>query len=365
MAPLPESHNFDVASQRNKSPRPHRFRFKPYQIRGTQEPQCQLLPQLPSTVCPQDLYINKNFIPSGWAPKAGYETTSTFGAGSILGPQSMQMTIQPASVSPLTDAPVMQAQLPTLPEDATHWPAFHLPKDLQATIMPQNPMVQSMKRKVVGADEEEKQPRICPDEDPEFQMVIKDGAKLYRNQKKRNQKKSHGFAAADLATSNFAVPPTINLPQGPFTYQGTGPAAQQAPPSFVLESNFSSGPAVQPVIQAPRPNSMTHEVTPFAEDIIPPEAPPDVRFSAQAPDEQYSTTIPHQPSSVPLLPIAAEGGIDLFGSPVSVAPASHVYSESALDSLVLPSSSRFAAAEAYWKKKLEELIHESPNDLAY
>jgi hypothetical protein len=80
----------------------------------------------------------------------------------------MQMTIQPASIAPLTDAPVMQAQLPTLPEDATHWPAFHLPKDLQATIMPQNPMVQSMKRKVVGADEEEKQPRICPDEDPEF-----------------------------------------------------------------------------------------------------------------------------------------------------------------------------------------------------
>jgi hypothetical protein len=110
---------------------------------------------------------------------------------------------------------------------------------------------------------------------------------------------------------------------------------------------------------------MTHEVTPFAEDIIPPEAPPNVRFSAQAPDEQYSTTIPHQPSSVPLLPIVAEGGIDLFGSPVSVAPASHVYSESALDSLVLPPSSRFAAAEAYWKKKLEELIHESPNDLTY
>jgi hypothetical protein len=108
---------------------------------------------------------------------------------------------------------------------------------------------------------------------------------------------------------------------------------------------------------------MTHEVTPFAEDIIPPEAPPDVRFSAQAPDEQHTT--PHQPSGVPLLPIVAEGGIDLFGSPVSVAPASHVYSESALDSLVLPPSSRFAAAEAYWKKKLEELIYESPNDLTY
>jgi hypothetical protein len=163
-----------------------------------------------------------------------------------------------------------------------------------------------------------------------------------------------------LATSNFAGPPTTNLPQGPFTCQGTGPAAQQAPPSFVLESNFSSGPAVQPVIQAPRPNSMTHEVTPFAEDIIPPEAPPDVRFSAQAPDEQHTT--PHQPSGVPLLPIVAEGGIDLFGSPVSVAPASHVYSESALDSRVLAPS---AAQEAYWAKYLEQLIHESPNDPTY
>jgi hypothetical protein len=183
-----------------------------------------------------------------------------------------------------------------------------------------------------------------------------------RNQEKRNQKKFHGFAAANLATSNFAVPPTTNLPQGPFTCQGTGPAAQQAPPSFVLESNFSSGPVVQPVVQAPRPNSMTHEVTPFAKDIT---SLPDVRFSVQAPDKQHSTTTPHQPSSVPLLPIVAEGGIDLFGSPVSVAPASHVYSESALDSLVLPPSSRFAAAEAYWKKKLEELIHESPNDLTY
>lgn len=171
----------------------------------------------------------------------------------------------------------------------------------------------------------------------------------------RNQKKSHGFAAANLATSNFAVPPPAILPQG------TGPAAQQASSSFVFESNFSSGPAVQPAIPAPRPNSMTHEVQPFAEDIIPPEAPPDVRFSAQAPDEQHSTTTPHQPSGVPLLPIVAEGGIDLFGSPVSVAPASQVYSDSALDSLVLAPSSRLAAEEN-WAKILEQLVHESPND---
>ncbi|KAG1746252.1 hypothetical protein EDD22DRAFT_851234 [Suillus occidentalis] len=423
---VPESHNFDVASQRNKAPHPHKYRFKPYPARGTQdfrqhgpEPQSQLLPQLPSTVCPTDLHTNKNFVPSGPTPKADYGTTSTFGAGGILGPQSMQMTIEPASVAPLTDAPAMQAQLPTLPEEATHWPAFHSLNDLQATIMLQNPptfsMVQHTTRKVVDTDGKEKQPGIPPDEDPDFQLVTKDGEKLYRclkeqcvdvylkansvgrhkltkkhqkgqnrsswlcvacghcfsridglkrhvdsnKQCSRNQKKSHGFAAANLATSNFAVPPPAILPQG------TGPAAQQTPPSFVLESNFSSGPAVQPAIQAPGPNSMTHEVQPFAEDIIPPEAPPDVRFSAQAPDEEHSTT-PHQPSGVPLLPIVAEGGgVDLFGSPVSVAPASQVYSESALDSLVFAPPSRFAAAEANWAKILEQLVHESPNDSTY
>ncbi|KIK37863.1 hypothetical protein CY34DRAFT_426122 [Suillus luteus UH-Slu-Lm8-n1] len=420
---VPDSHNFDVASQRNKAPRPRKYQFKPYPTRGTQdfshhgaEPQSQLLPQLPTTIYPPDLYINKNLVPSGLAPKADYGTTSTFGAGGILGPQSMQMTIEPASVAPLTNAPVMQVQLPTLPEEATHWPAFHSLNDLQAMIMPQNPptfsMVQHTKCKVVDTDRKEKQSDIPPDEDPEFQLVTKNGEKLYRclkcvdvflkensvgrhkltnkhqkgknrsswlcvacgdcfsrsdalkrhvdsdKQCSRNQKKSHGFAAANLATSNFAVPPPAILPQG------TGPAAQQAPSSFVFESNFSSGPAVQPAIQAPRPNSMTHEVQPFAEDIIPPEAPPDVRFSAQAPDEQHSTTTP-QPSGVPLLPIVAEGGIDLFGSPISVAPASQVYSESALDSLVLAPSSRFAAAEANWAKILEQLVHESPNDSTY
>jgi hypothetical protein len=106
------------------------------------------------------LYINKNFGPSGLAPKADYETTSTLGAGGILGPQSMQMMIEPPSVAPSTDAPVMQAQLPALPEEATHWPAFHSLKDLQATIMPQNPPAPSMVQ--------QKQTRTCPDDDPEF-----------------------------------------------------------------------------------------------------------------------------------------------------------------------------------------------------
>jgi hypothetical protein len=201
-----EYHNFDGASQRNKAPRPQKHvarRWQPYPIRKTQDDE----PELPTTICPRDLYINKNLVPS--APKADYEMTSTFGAGGILGPQSMQMTNESASVAPSTDAPVMQAQLPTLPEDATHWPAFHLPKDLQATIMPQNPpapsMVQSQmqatsndqgydqglvhqtpyertagsssvqhtKRNVVDIDEvmrmrEQKQTRICPSGDPEF-----------------------------------------------------------------------------------------------------------------------------------------------------------------------------------------------------
>jgi hypothetical protein len=176
---VPESHNFDVASQRNKAPHPHKYRFKPYPARGTQdfrqhgpEPQSQLLPQLPSTIYPPKLYINKNSVLSGPAPKADCGTNSTFGAGGILGPQSMQMTIEPASVAPLIDAPVMQAQLPTLPEEATHWPAFHSSKDLQATIMPQSPptfsMVQHAKRKVVDTDEEKKQHSIHPDEDPDF-----------------------------------------------------------------------------------------------------------------------------------------------------------------------------------------------------
>jgi hypothetical protein len=72
----------------------------------------------------------------------------------------MQMMIEPASVAPSTDAPVMQAQLPALPEEATHWPAFHSLKDLQATIVPQNPPAPSMVQ--------HKQTRICPDDDPEF-----------------------------------------------------------------------------------------------------------------------------------------------------------------------------------------------------
>jgi hypothetical protein len=156
-----------------------------------------------------------------------------------------------------------------------------------------------------------------------------------------------------LATGNSVVPPPVNLPQGPSTWQGTGLAAQQAPLSFAPESNFSSGSAVQPVVQAPRPNFMTHEVTPFAKDII---SPPDVRFGVQAPDGQHSTT-PHQPSGVPLLPIVdheAEGDVDLFGSPISFAPADYVYPESA-------APSRFGASESYWYKKLEQLVHEGPD----
>ncbi|KAG1731452.1 hypothetical protein EDD22DRAFT_852882 [Suillus occidentalis] len=90
--------------------------------------------------------------------------------------------------------------------------------------------------------------------------------------RKRATPGTHRAQAANLANSNFMVSPSANLPQGPSTWQETGPATQQAPPSFILESNFSSGPAVQPVVQAPRPNSMTHEVTPFEKDIISPLA---------------------------------------------------------------------------------------------
>ncbi|KAG1746250.1 hypothetical protein EDD22DRAFT_972986 [Suillus occidentalis] len=456
---VPEYHNFDVVSQRNKAPHPHKYRFKPYPARGTQdfrqhgpEPQSQLLPQLPSTVCPTDLYINKNLVPSGQAPKPDYGTTSTFGAGGILGPQSMQITTEPANVAPSTDAPFMQAQLPTLPEEATHWPAFHSLNDLQATIMPQNPpapymaqsqmqatsndqgydqgpvhqalyecaaegSVQRTQRNVVDFNgvmqmRRQKQIHIHPDEDPDFQLVTKDGEKLYRCLKEqcvavylkensvrrhkrtlkhqngpnrsswtcvacghcfsrgdalnrhvsserclRNQKASRIFAAANLAAGNSVVPPPVNLPQGPSTWQGTGLAAQQAPPSFAPELNFSSGSAVQPVVQAPRPNFMTHEVIPFAKDII---SPPDVRFSVQETDGQHSAA-PRQPSGVPLLPIVEhEAEVDLFGSPISFAPADHVYSESALDSFA-PAPSRFEASESYWYKKLEQLVHEGPD----
>jgi hypothetical protein len=174
------------------------------------------------------LYINQNFALPGPAPKADYEMTSTFGAGGILGPQSMQMAIGPASVPPFTntqhydnmiprsvqaafdfDAPVMQTQLPALPEGATHWPASHSLKDHQVPTMLQYPpapstvqyqmqatsygqgndqglvdqalseraaegcSVQRTERKAVDSDravqmKQQRNTRIRPDEDPEF-----------------------------------------------------------------------------------------------------------------------------------------------------------------------------------------------------
>ncbi|KAG1878971.1 hypothetical protein F4604DRAFT_583309 [Suillus subluteus] len=483
----PEYHNFETARQRNKTPRPQNHRWQPYPIRGTQdfrqhEPElhAQLLPQPRFQAYPPDLYINQNFVPPGPAPKADYDISSTFGAGGIQYGQSMQMTVGPASVAPppntyshqpcmasfppydsmippsvqaaaIFDAPVMQAQLPALPEGVKHWPALHSLKDLQAPIMQQHPpasvmqsqiqatscdqrfdqgiahqvsskctaegsSVQRTKRKAVNSDgvvrkKQQKNPRIRPGNDPEFQRVVKEGKVMYkclkehcveiylkecsvhehkqtnRHQKRsnrlpclgcghyfsrsdglkrhaksdqcsRNQEKSCVVPSANLATGTFAISPPVNVPQGPPTFQRTGPeqAAQQIPPPFVPESNFFPDSAVQPVVQAPKLNSTTQKVTPFTQNIL---SLPDVGSSVQAPHEQRYT--PHQPSGMPLVPITDQEGEDdmsLFGSPVSLAIPDHGHS--ALDSVVpAPSTSQFDAAESYWDwyKRLEQPVH--------
>ncbi|KAG2337105.1 hypothetical protein BDR05DRAFT_801688 [Suillus weaverae] len=348
------------------------------------------------------------------------------------------------------DAPVMQAQLHALPEGVKYWPALHSLKDLQVPIMPQYPPAPSMaqsqmqatsydqhfdwglmdqassecaaegssvqrtKRKAVDSDEavrkkQQKNPRIRPDNDPEFQQVVKNGKVLYKclkeqcgemylkessvrehkqtnkHQKRsnrlpclgcghyfsrsdglkrhanseqcsKNQQKTYAVAPTNVATGTFMVSPPVNVPQGPFTFQGTGLAAQQAPPPFVIEPDFSSGPATQPVVQTPRLNSMTHKATSFAQDTL---SLPDVQSSVQAPHEQRPTS--HQPSGVPLTPIIDqewENDMDLFGSPVSLALPGH--GDSALDSVApAPSTSQFDASESYWDwyKRLEQPVH--------
>lgn len=462
----PEYHKFDTARQRNKAPRPQKNvdrRWQPYPIRGTQdfrqhEPELhsQLLPQPLFQVYPPDLYINQNFFPPGPAPKADYEMSSTFGAGGIQYGQSMQMAMGLASVIPPPntytyshqpcmascppydnmipppvqaaagfDAPVIQAQLPALPE------GVKMQSQMQATTCDQHfdqgvvhqasskfaaegSSVQRTKRKAVDSDravrkKQQKNPRIHPDNDPEFQQVVKEGKVMYRclkeqcveiylkessvhkhKQTNRHQKRynrlpclgcGHYFSRSDglkrhaeskkcsknqeqscvvppvsWATGTFAVSPPVNVPQGPSTFQGTGigQAAQQTPPPFVPESNFFSGPTAQPVVHAPKLNSMTQKVTPFAQNILP---LPNVGSSVQI-HEQHST--PHQPSGMPLVPITdqeGEGDMNLFCSPVSLALPDHGYS--ALDSVgPAPSTSQFDVLESYWDwyKRLEQPV---------
>ncbi|KAG1824543.1 uncharacterized protein BJ212DRAFT_533700 [Suillus subaureus] len=189
-----------------------------------------------------------------------------------------------------------------------------------------------------------------------------DGLKRHAksDQCSKNQEKSRVVPPANSATGTFAVSPPgpVNVPQEPFTPRGTGlgPAAQRTPPLFVPESNFFSGPTAQPVVQAPKLNSMTQKVTPFTQNVL---SLPDVGSNVQASHEQHST--PHQPSGMPLVPTTdqeGEGDMNLFGSPVSLAFPDHGYS--ALDSVVpAPSTSQFDASESYWDwyKRLEQPVH--------
>lgn len=346
------------------------------------------------------------------------------------------------------DAPVTQAQLSAFPNGVEHWLALHSPENLQAPIMQQylpapsvvqsqmqgtscdqrfdqnlvhqasskyaaeGSSVQSIKCKAVIGDgvertKQQKNTRIHPDNDPEFQQVIKDGQIVYQclkeqcaeiylkessvhqhkqtnrhqmrsnrllcldcghyfsrsdglkrharsKQCSKNQEKSCVIPPANLATGTFAVSPPVNISQGPRT--GLEQEAQQTPPPFVPKSNFLSGHTAQPIVQDPSLNSMTQKVTLFTQNIL---SLPYVGSSAQVPHEQRST--PHQRSGAPLVPITdqeREGDMDLFGSPVSLAFPGHEYS--ALDSVVpVPSTSQFDASEAYWDwyKRLEQPVH--------
>ncbi|KAG2043996.1 hypothetical protein BDR03DRAFT_940486 [Suillus americanus] len=153
--------------------------------------------------------------------------SSTFGAGGIQYGQSMQMAMGLASVIPPPntytyshqpcmascppydnmipppvqaaagfDAPVIQAQLPALPE------GVKMQSQMQATTCDQHfdqgvvhqasskfaaegSSVQRTKCKAVDSDravrkKQQKNPRIHPDNDPEFQQVVKEGKVMYR-----------------------------------------------------------------------------------------------------------------------------------------------------------------------------------------
>ncbi|KAG1824544.1 uncharacterized protein BJ212DRAFT_533651 [Suillus subaureus] len=231
----PEFRNLDTAHQRNKAQRPQKnvgHRWQPYPIRGTRDFRqhesalhAQLLPQPRFQAYPPDLYTNQNFVQPGLAPEADDEMSFTSDAGGIKYGQSMQLTVGPASVAPppntYSHQPCMQAQLPALPEGVKHWLALHSLKDLQAPIMQQHSpassvvqsqmqatscnqrfdqgvvhqalfecaaegsSVQRIKRKAVDSDgavrkKQQKNPRIHPDNDPEFQQVVKDGKIIYK-----------------------------------------------------------------------------------------------------------------------------------------------------------------------------------------
>lgn len=223
----PEYHNFSTAYRRNKTPHPQKYvnrRWEPYTIWGTQdfrqhEPETyvQLLPQPRFQACPSELYSNQTFVPPGPAPKGDYKVASTSGAGNTHRQQSMQMMMVPANGVPppntyspppvhaatIFDAEVVEAQLNALTEGVKHWPDLHSLKGLQAPIMQQYPPVpsvvqsqiqvtscdhyfdQGLKRKAVDSDgavqqKKQKKPRTHPDDDPEFQRVIRDGEVIYR-----------------------------------------------------------------------------------------------------------------------------------------------------------------------------------------
>lgn len=197
----PEYYNFSTAYQHNKTSRPQKYvnhRWEPYTIWGTQdfrqyepETHVQLLPQPHFQACPSELYSNQTFVPPGPAPKGDCKVASTSGAGGTNRQQFMQMTMRPANVVPPPS---------TYPPPPVHAAASF---DLRAPIMQQYPPVpsvvqsqirvtsydhyfdQGLKRKAVDSDgavqqKKQKKLRFHPDDDPEFQRVIRDGEVIYR-----------------------------------------------------------------------------------------------------------------------------------------------------------------------------------------
>ncbi|KAG2066300.1 hypothetical protein BDR04DRAFT_94991 [Suillus decipiens] len=147
----------------------------------------------------------------------------------------------------------------------------------------------------------------------------------------------------------------VNVPKEPLIFQRTVPAASKP---VCTQSNFSSGPAAQPVVQSPGLNSMTHKVTPFAQSVL---SFPAMRSSEQAPREQRST--PHQPPGVPLMPINDQQGEvtwtflghwALLSSPVvDTHPSIHPYLHLLPLNLTLPSL--FWIGTRGWRNRFTEI----------
>ncbi|KAG1748062.1 hypothetical protein EDB19DRAFT_1945659 [Suillus lakei] len=218
-----ENHNFGTAHQSNKAPRPQQnvdTQRQPSPIRRTQDfyhhqpgNQFQLQPQLQSQPrfrpYPPPMYMNQNRVAHGPAPTTYLHQPCM----TSYPPYDYPIPPQAQPVAAAFHAPVMQAQLPALPEGVKHWLAAHSQEEIQALIMQHFPpapfMVQSQiqatgydqhfdqgivhqvpsegtikgnsnsvrptKRKAVDSDGAARKKRIRPDDDPGFQRVVQDG----------------------------------------------------------------------------------------------------------------------------------------------------------------------------------------------